>query len=128
MKDIRVTIQSKDKIVEAFRRFPDIVAPHLRDASMKSAFLIEGAAKKLSPVDTGRMRASIATSLGIADKGITSIVQTNVKYAIFVHDGTKRVKARPFMKQGAEQSTGRIGKIYDGEITKAMQKVANMAK
>jgi HK97 gp10 family phage protein len=128
MADIRITIQGIDKVRAAFAKFPDTIGPHLRDASMKSAFLIEGAAKKLSPVDTGRMRASIATSLGIRDRGITAIVQTNVHYAIHVHEGTKRMKKRPFMKQGAESVSGRIGSIYESEMNKAMQKVANLAK
>lgn len=128
MPDIQVKIDNLSGIRAAFQRYPDIVAPHLRDASMKSAFLIEGRAKQLSPVDTGRLRASIATSLGVANRGITSIVSTNVFYAIFVHEGTRRMKGRPFMKQAAEQKTGEIGRLYEAEIAKAMQEIANMAQ
>lgn len=128
MVNIKITIQGADKIRDAFAKYPDTVGPHLRDASTKSAFLVEGAAKKRSPVDTGRMRASIATSLGIADRGISSIVQTNVHYAIYVHEGTRRMKKREFMRLGAESVTGQIGDVYETEIGKAMQKLANMAK
>lgn len=128
MVDIKISVPGINEARKAFAAFPEIVGPHLRNASMKSAFVIEGNAKKLSPVDTGRMRASIATSLGIKDKGITSIVQTNVKYAIYVHEGTKYQKAQPFMKRGADQSRSKIGDIYESEINQALKKVASMAQ
>lgn len=124
---ISVQIENIDKIREAFARSPEIVGPFLRDASMKSGFLLEGASKKLSPVDTGRMRSSIATSLGILNKGIQSIVSTNVFYAIFVHDGTKRMRGRPFMRQAVDQNVGGIQAIYTDEITKAMNRMASDA-
>lgn len=125
---IKVEVKNLEQIRQAFSRFPETVAPRLRDAAMKSAFLVERRGKELSPVDTGRLRSSIATSLGIANQGISSLVQTNVYYAIFVHEGTKRMAKRPFMQQAAEQKKEDIGKIYDVEITKALQDVANMAK
>lgn len=101
---------------------------------MKSAFLIENRSKVLSPVDTGRLRASIATSLGIQNKGITSIVSTNVDYAAAVHDGRKKgkrggaMRGRPFMRQAVEQSLGDIEGYYKHAQTQAMQAIANVAR
>jgi HK97 gp10 family phage protein len=95
---------------------------------MKSAFEIERAAKILSPVDTGRLRASIATSLGVMNRGITSIVSTNVFYAIYVHEGTKRMRKRPFMRQAAESSIGKITSYYQNAEVRAMQAIANLSK
>ena len=126
MAEIRITIPNISELREAFSRFPNIVAPFLRDASMKSALAIEGSAKEVTPVDTGRLRGSIATSLGVRDKGISSIIQTNVFYAIFVHEGTARMKGRPFMKQGVEKVMGRIEGYYKEATEKALQEVANM--
>lgn len=128
MPEIKIEIQNLDRLRAAFGAYPEIVAPLLRDASMKSAFAIERRAKILSPVDTGRLRSSIATSLGIVNQGITSIVQTNVFYAIFVHEGTRRMRKRPFMKQAAEQSVKEIGEFYSEAERKAFDKVANMSQ
>lgn len=128
MPEIRVEIKNLQQIRTAFARFPETIAPYLRKASMKSAFLIERRAKELSPVDTGRMRGSIATSLGVLNKGISSVVQTNVFYAVWVHEGTRRLRGRPFMKQAAEQNRQNIQNIYDDEVKNAMQEVADMAK
>lgn len=119
---IKISLDSNfEKIRAAFAKFPDQVGPFLRTASMKSALAIEGQAKTLSPVDTGRLRASISTSLGVLNKGITSIVQTNVKYAVFVHEGTARMKGRPFMEQAAEAKKGYIESTYQQEITSALK-------
>lgn len=49
---------------------------------------VEGYAKRLANVDTGRMRASIHTEqLAVGDTW-GARVGTDVKYAIFVHEGT----------------------------------------
>ena len=128
MPDITIKIENIDKIREAFARYPEIVGPFLRDASMKSAFAVEGQAKLLAPVDTGRLRATIGTSLGIANRGITAIVSTNVFYAIYVHEGTRFMKGRPFMYQAAQRKSIDIQEIYKNQIAAALQKVANVAQ
>lgn len=122
---ITIQIQNAQRLASALASFPEVVAPKLRNASMKSAFLVERESKVLSPVDTGRMRASIATSLGIADFGITSIVQTNVKYAIFVHEGTRRMRGRPFMKQAVDHVRNQIQDVYELELSRALDIIAS---
>lgn len=128
MPDIKIKIENVEQIRSAFTSFPDIVAPLLREASMQSAFTIERAAKILSPVDTGRLRASIATSLGVLTGGIGSIVSTNVYYAIYVHEGTRRMRGRPFMRQAAEQNSAQIGQIFNAKTKQALDLIANMAQ
>lgn len=125
---ITINVGAGKNIAAAFRSFPEIVAPFLRDASMKSAFQVERYAKLVTPVDTGRLRASIATSLGVLNRGITSIVQTNVNYAIYVHEGTRFLRSRPFMKQGVDRAKPEIEKFYQKAVDNAMQKVASVAQ
>lgn len=121
---------------------------------MQSAFEVEKEAKLFTPVDTGRLRATIATSLGVADLGLTSIVSTNVNYALAVHEGskphaapyapikawakrhgvpagavwwsikTKSRKGRPFMKQGAEKAKEAIERYYGKALTNTVQEIA----
>jgi phage gpG-like protein len=65
---------------------------------------IEGQSKKVTPVDTGRLRASIFTDIG----NLNSKVSPNTSYAIYVHEGHNTrggrgyVQGRPFMKTGVE--------------------------
>ena len=63
------------------------------------AFTVERYAKQVTPVDTGRLMNSIGTSLLGPGK---AVVATDADYALFVHEGTKFMKGRPFMKYGVE--------------------------
>ena len=49
---------------------------------------IERIAKELCPVDTGRLRSSIAARVEVEGGKPLVIVGTNVEYAIYVHEGT----------------------------------------
>src|SRR5260221_13792700 len=68
----------------------------------------QGVAKKNCPVGTpestgikgyhgGRLRQSIVVDNSTF---LESTVGTNVYYAIFVHEGTKKMRGRPFLRQG----------------------------
>jgi len=50
---------------------------------------IHNRAKILCPVDTGNLRASITQKITLSGEEIIGTVGTNVKYAAFVHDGTR---------------------------------------
>lgn len=82
----------------------------LHDVILKLAYSAESFSKQVTPVATGRLRASIGISEAIS--GLGAIVQTNVNYASFVHEGTRYMKARPFMQWGAEFAVQR----WNGEI------------
>lgn len=59
----------------------------------------ESYAKKICPVDTGRLRNSI-THQQYDDH--TEVVGTNVDYAPYVELGTHKMGARPFLRPAAE--------------------------
>jgi HK97 gp10 family phage protein len=71
----------------------------LQQQVKRLAFSVERYAKQLTPVDSGRLRASIHTSPGTL--GLSAVVSTRTNYAFFVHEGTKYMRGRPFMKYGA---------------------------
>lgn len=51
----------------------------------------------LGAVDTGRLRASLVVWQQATNEGVQTFVGTNVEYAIYVHNGTRYVRARPFL-------------------------------
>lgn len=59
---------------------------------------IEESAKKITPVDTGRLRASITADV----RGLEANIGTDVEYARYVHDGTYKMEARPFLYEAAD--------------------------
>lgn len=64
---------------------------------MKKGLQVESRAKRLCPVDTGRLRASITSALEQDGDTIKAVVGTDVEYASFVEFGTVRMSARPFL-------------------------------
>lgn len=61
-------------------------------------------AKRMAPVDTGRLRSSIAEELRREDGELVEIVGTDVEYAPYVEFGTRRMRAQPFLRPAAQQA------------------------
>lgn len=54
-------------------------------------------------VDTGRLFDSITAAVKKASQNVVSVeVGTDVPYAPYVHDGTRKLKGRPFITDGLE--------------------------
>lgn len=61
---------------------------------------VENRAKRLVPVNNGRLKQSITTEMSIENGAPVAKVGTNVEYALFVHEGTgiygpRRIPIRP---------------------------------
>lgn len=71
--------------VAALLRSP--AGPVARDI-LRRGKRVEAAAKRLCPVDSGRLRSSIDTELRGSSAGPVARIGTNVEYAEAVHNGT----------------------------------------
>lgn len=74
---------------------------------------VEGYAKLICPVDTGRLRNSITHV--VKTNGKTVYIGTNVEYAAAVECGTSRQRPQPYLKPAATQHTDEyktIAKYY----------------
>jgi HK97 gp10 family phage protein len=71
----------------------------IEDAVKKAALKLEGEAKRLCPVDTGRLRNSIETQR--IDR-YTYGVGTGVEYAPYVEFGTRKMRAQPYLRPAME--------------------------
>ena len=110
---MKINITSNIPIVSAkLMATPVLINSALKRAVRKSALLVERYSKMRSPVDTGRLRSSIRTRID----DFTATVSPTVNYAIFIHDGTRNMRARPFMTQGAEDATTEIRSVFNREI------------
>lgn len=77
--------------------------PVAKDLTRK-ALRVQGAAKRLCPVDTGRLRASIAWRMERDWRGLCAIVGTNVSYAAPIEFGTRRMRAQPFLRPALREA------------------------
>ena len=121
---IQIKVDGLDKLKDNFAKSPAELARHLSNALGLSIAMVETESKRRTPVATGYLKSSIG---GSSDgfkyvRGLTAGVGTNVRYAIFVHEGFGRHKSgeRKFMEKGADASKEFIAKVF-GE---ALEKVA----
>jgi len=59
---------------------------------------IEAGAKRYAPVDTGRLRSSIAHDVFVDGDTVVGVVGTNVDYAPHQEFGTFKMAAHPFLR------------------------------
>lgn len=106
--------------IDEYGRYLQEMPAHIRNAIgnaiKKSAYLVEREAKLETPVDTGRMRASIFSDI----QSEIATVSPYVNYALFVHEGTRYIRANPFMKRGLENAQSGIQGFFDDEIDRAI--------
>lgn len=106
---------SKAEVIDRSVEFEAKTNLEIRKALSESALIMQGNAQVRCPVDTGRLRDSIASSSSILTKGhpiMQAEIGTNVEYAPYVEYGTKRMKAQPFMRTGAEASKDAIVDLF----------------
>lgn len=60
----------------------------------------EGWAKRLCPVDTGRLRNSVTHAVDAGERAV--YIGTNVEYGPYVELGTRHAAAQPFLRPAAE--------------------------
>ena len=121
--NIKVTIKpSFESLGRAFKNVP--ITDFVSDAINRVAANVERFGKQLSPVDSGTLRGSIHFSP--ADTRILqATVTTKTDYAVFVHEGTRYMRGRPFMEEGAkfgaDNFAGIIGDRLDDAFVKAFK-------
>lgn len=96
MSDINF-ITDADAIRQLLESNP--VAAHLAQVGLG----VETTAKRLCPVDTGRLRSSINSQVGTDDQGLLAVVGTDVDYAPHVEFGTSKMAPQSFLRAALEQ-------------------------
>lgn len=72
----------------------------------------ESYAKAICPVDTGRLRNSISHM----QYGEDEYIGSNVEYAPYIELGTRKMKARPFLRPAAEEHSAEYSDIMKKEL------------
>ena len=84
MADIEIRVPGADELARKLSN-PDAVRIPMANFLKKSGYVVEAEAKRIAPVDTGRLRASIATKVS----DVEAVVSPRVDYAPYVEFGTR---------------------------------------
>jgi HK97 gp10 family phage protein len=117
MSTIDIKITNLAEIKAAFTKSPKLMTRELNKAIRKVVLTIGAQSMRNTPVDTGRLRASTYESFG----NLKGEVGTNTKYDIYVHEGTRYMKARPYLYNAVKSSS----EVTDKFFTEAVDSVLN---
>ena len=121
---IQVDLKAIDKLQAAMKAMPKIVAEELGKAVRDLVLLVEGEAKRLCPVDTGNLRASITP---VIESWAEGYVGTNTNYAPYVEYGTRKMPAQPFLEPAFQEGAKQAKRIFDAAMERAISRFEGVA-
>jgi len=114
---ISITISNLAEIRAAFVTAPLQMQTELNKAIKKTVLNIQRSSMINTPVKTGRLRASTASKFS----NLKGEVGTHTNYDIFVHNGTRYMAARPYLRDAVDITREDTDKFF----TLAVQTVLN---
>jgi HK97 gp10 family phage protein len=127
---IEVSLKNSAKILRAYAKAPIDVSRAIQRGIERSGVFAEGAVKTIitagtgmwkPPIDTGQMRQGIHATFAPGKSVVKPSSMT--PYAVYVHDGTRRMKARPFFQITKQTKEGKMQKFFEEEISLALDKL-----
>lgn len=120
MPTIDVKITNIDQIRSAFRKAPALMVKELDIAIKKTIMQIAGQSMKNTPVLTGRLRASTYENFS----PLKGTVGTNTDYDMFVHEGTRYMKARPYLRNAVEEESSETQGFFKDAVENVLNQIA----
>lgn len=124
---VSVSITNIDQIQKAFKQAPDLMSAELNDAIKKSLFAIQSETilnvhpdRGINIITGGLLAATERPPTFTMLKGVYDI---NISYAIFVHQGTRFMKARPFLKNAAESKNKAINSFFTAAVNNVLSQI-----
>ena len=115
-----IKVDNIDEVKRFIKSRPVKLRKELDSTVNKTALLVQGEAKKRTPVDTGRLRTSIRTRTN----QLEGEVYTNVKYAIAVHENVKsrhNVGEAKYLANAIKHSMPKVKGIFKNAISKVLK-------
>lgn len=117
---LSIKVKNIEKAKKLLKSRPTEVRKELDNTVRKTALIVQGEAKRRTPVDTGRLRTSIKTKTS----QLEGEVFTDVKYAIAVHENIKSrhtVGEAKYLENAIKQSLPKIERFFKNAIKKVIQ-------
>lgn len=128
MATVNVSIKNLNKLISVYKRSPEIVGKGLQEVIKETAFFLLRQTKKnitsgtgmwKAPVDKGIMRQGI----GVEFEKMRAVIQPSFEtpYALYVHEGTKFMRKRPFFEITADVEKEGIEKVLQKGVDKILK-------
>lgn len=110
-----------DELAERIERRP--FSAERQELMQKIVFVAQRHSMIRTPVRYGTLRRSETTR--VESGGLRGFVGTNIKYAPFVHDGTRYMPARPFFALGIADSRAEVQTLLQQAGDAYFRKIAS---
>lgn len=123
MPQLNVRVQNLQQFRAKMRKYPILIGRGLQKAIAKATFTAERGIKKAivggptRAFDTGNLFKSVRSRIS----PLRGEVKAHAEYSLYVHEGTKYMRSRPFMTVGLENSMKDIEDLF-GEFIKTVLK------
>lgn len=118
--EISIRITNLSQIRKAFAASPVIMTKNLNKAIRRVVISIQRDSVLGTPVDTGRLRSSHYTRF----QPLKGEVGTNTLYDRFVHEGTRFMKARPYMKKAVDKNKSFVDREFKAAVQDTLNEIA----
>lgn len=119
MAEITIQITNINQIRSAFRKAPRLMTANLNTAIRKSVIAIGRQSRINTPVLTGRLRSSHRESFA----NLRGEVGTTTNYDVFVHEGTRFMKGRPYLKKAVTQEEGTVNRYMKEAVDNTLKEI-----
>lgn len=116
MPEIAVRIKNIADIKRAFSMAPTLMAKELNIAIREAVLTIGRRSRINTPVDTGRLRSSTYEQF----TNLKGEIGTKVEYDIFVHEGTRFMAGRPYLRRAVEASDADTQRFFEGAVQRTL--------
>lgn len=129
MGNINIQITNIEQIKAAFRKAPELMLKELGTAIRKTLITIQGETirnvhpgRGINIITGGLLSATERPPLFSQLKGVYAI---DIYYAQFVHDGTRFMRARPFLKQAVESEQEMTNRFFKDAVDSVLNQIGN---
>lgn len=119
MAEVEIKIKNLAQIKAAFNKSPLLMIRELNKTIQTVVYKIGRGSRENTPVDTGRLRASHYERFG----NLRGEVGTNTAYDIFVHEGTKFMKERPYLRRAVEGNQSIVDREFKGAVDRVLDDI-----
>lgn len=124
MANIDIKIENINEIRAAFRKAPLVMTQNLDRAIKRSLLSIQAISMRNTPVRTGQLRASHTTRF----TPLMGVLQPTAHYAIYVHDGTRFMKARPFLANAVKTQNAEVQDNFKKAVQDTLDTIARESR
>lgn len=114
-----ITIKNLPQIKAAFGKAPRLMVRELNKAIESSLVKIEHTSRINTPVKTGTLARSHYTRYGF----LKGEVGTNTNYDVFVHNGTRYMKARPYLLLSIQSNQSTVERFFTQAVDNVLSAI-----